>query len=206
MCGRYVINNPVTKTQKIVKSVTNVKDDYNYNAHPYQNLPIIKKYKNGNALEYLKWGIIPSWAKQKDFRPLINARLETIEEKVSFKKLIKLNRCVAVADGFYEWKRDESNKIPFYIFRKDKKSLYIAAIYNEKEFCLITENSLTSLKIIHHRQPVILNENDINEYLNLEINGSKFLRTNKKIDLTFHQVSKSVNKTSNNDISLIQKL
>ena len=40
-------------------------------------------------------------AKQKDFRPLINARIETIDEKVSFKKLIKTTRCVAVMDGFY---------------------------------------------------------------------------------------------------------
>ena len=46
--------------------------------------PVIKKYKNGNTLEKLKWGIVPGWAKKKDFKALINARLETIDEKVSF--------------------------------------------------------------------------------------------------------------------------
>ena len=92
MCGRYVITNAVTKTKNIVKTAINVQDSDNYNAHPYQNLPVVKKYKNGNTVENLKWGIIPSWAKQKDFKALINARLETIDEKVSFKKLIKTQR------------------------------------------------------------------------------------------------------------------
>ena len=81
MCGRYVVTNPVTKTNKIVKSAIQVEDKENYNAHPYQKLPVIKKYKNGNTLENLKWGIVPSWSKKKDFKPLINARLETIDEK-----------------------------------------------------------------------------------------------------------------------------
>ena len=121
MCGRYVVTNPVSKTKKIVKSAIKVEDIENYNAHPFQNLPVIKKYTNGNTLENLKWGIVPSWFKNKDFKPLINARLETINEKISFKKLIKINRCVAIADGFYEWKREEKKKTPFYFQRKDKK-------------------------------------------------------------------------------------
>ena len=86
MCGRYVIKNPVTKTNKLVKSAIQVEDTENYNAHPYQKLPVIKKYKNGNTLENLQWGLVPGWAKDKDFKALINARLETIDEKVSFKK------------------------------------------------------------------------------------------------------------------------
>ena len=92
MCGRYVVKNPVTKTSKLVKSAIQVEDTENYNAHPYQKLPVIKKYKNGNTLEALKWGLIPGWAKDKDFKALINARLETIDEKVSFKKLKKNTR------------------------------------------------------------------------------------------------------------------
>jgi putative SOS response-associated peptidase YedK len=118
MCGRYVIKNPVTKTSKLVKSAIQVEDNENYNAHPYQKLPVIKKYKNGNTLEALKWGLIPGWAKDKDFKALINARLETIDEKVSFKKLIKNNRCVAVADGFYEWKREEKRKNSTLFYKK----------------------------------------------------------------------------------------
>ena len=86
MCGRYVVTNPVSKTNKLVKSAIQIEDNENYNAHPYQKLPVIKKYTNGNTLENLKWGIIPSWSKKKDFKPLINARLETIDEKITQKK------------------------------------------------------------------------------------------------------------------------
>jgi putative SOS response-associated peptidase YedK len=206
MCGRYVVNNPVTKTSKLVKSAIQVEDIENYNAHPYQKLPVIKKYKNGNTLENLKWGLIPSWAKNKDFKALINARLETIDEKISFKRLIKLKRCVAVADGFYEWKRNDKEKIPHYFLRKDKKTIFFAGIYENDEFCLITEEAKENIKEIHHRQPVIIDETDINRYLNLELQGSTFLKECNKTDLTFYEVSKDVNKPTNNSASLIQAI
>jgi len=206
MCGRYVVTNPVSKTKKIVKSAIQVDDMENYNAHPYQNLPVIKKYTNGNTLEKMKWGIVPSWSKNKDFKPLINARLETINEKVSFKKLIKLSRCVALADGFYEWKREEKNKTPYYFLRKDKKNIYFAGIHENNEFCLITEQASENVNRIHHRQPVILNEKDINQYLNIELEGSNFLKECNKPELEFYEISKDVNKPTNNNISLIQRI
>ena len=206
MCGRYVIKNPVTKTSKLVKSAIQVDDSENYNAHPYQKLPVIKKYKNGNTLENLKWGLTPSWAKDKDFKPLINARLETIDEKISFKRLIKNKRCVAVADGFYEWNREEKIKTPHYFSRQDNKTVFFAGIYDEDQFCLITEEAKDNIKEIHHRQPVIINQVDINRYLNLEMQGSVFLKECNKPNLKFHEVSKDVNKPTNNSASLIQSI
>ena len=206
MCGRYVVTNPVSKTSKLVKSAIQVEDDENYNAHPYQKLPVIKKYKNGNTLEKLKWGLIPSWAREKNFKSLINARLETINEKMSFKKLIKIFRCVTVMDGFYEWKRKDNEKIPYYFTRQDKEPIFIAGIYENDQFCLITEEASENIREIHNRQPVIINQKDINRYLNLELSGSNFLKECKKPDIIFHQISKDVNKPTNNFISLIQKI
>ena len=205
MCGRYVVTNPVSKTKSLVKTAIKVEDKENYNAHPYQDLPVIKKYTNGNALENLKWGLVPSWSKKKEFKPLINARLETIDEKVSFKKLIQLTRCVAIADGFYEWKREERNKIPYYFLREDKKIIYIAGIYENDQFCLVTEEASKNILEIHRRQPVILNEKDVNRYLNIELNGSSFLKECKKPNLEFYEISKEVNKPTNNSVSLIQR-
>jgi len=206
MCGRFVITNPVAKTKSIVKKAINVEDVENYNAHPYQNLPVIKKYTNGNTLELLRWGIIPSWSTKKDFKPLINARLETIDEKISFKKNIKLRRCVVVADGFYEWKREGKEKTPFYFLRDDKKMIFIAGIFEDNQFCLITQQAAENVNKIHHRQPVILNEKDINNYLNLQLDGSNFLKEINKPKLEFYEISKDVNKPTNNNISLIQKI
>lgn len=204
MCGRYIVINPVSKTKGLVKSAIQVDDNENYNAHPYQQLPIIKKYTNGYTLEKLKWGIIPSWSQKKDFKPQINSRLETIDEKISFKKLIKLKRCIAVADGFYEWERAEKEKKPYLFKREDKKTIFFAAIYDEKGFSLITEQASENILQIHHRQPVILNQKDIKSYLDLQLDGSSFLKETKKPRLQFYQVSKDVNKPTNNSISLIQ--
>ena len=137
---------------------------------------------------------------------MINARLETIDEKVSFKKLIKDFRCVAIADGFYEWKREDSKKTPYYFIRKDKKPIFFAAIFENDQFCLITEEAKENIKPIHHRQPVILNQTDVNRYLNLGLLGSSFLKECKKPDLIFHEVSKDVNIPTNNTASLIQNV
>ena len=90
--------------------------------------------------------------------------------------------------------------------RNDKKMLYIAGIYENNQFCLITEQATENVKEIHHRQPVILNENHINNYLNLQIDGSNFLKEVSKPDLEFYKISKDVNKPTNNSVSLIQKL
>ena len=204
MCGRYVVKDSVTKTSNLVKSAIQVEDIDNYNAHPYQKLPVIKKYKNGNTLENLKWGLVPNWAKQKNFKALINARIETIDEKISFRKLIKTQRCVAVADGFYEWKRSKKEKIPHYFSRKDNKTIFFAGIFDEDQFCLITEEAKENISEIHHRQPVIINQSDINRYLNLYLQGSIFLKEINKPDLKFYEVSKDVNKPTNNKASLIQ--
>ena len=89
MCGRYVITKPVTKTRDLIKSVNVVNDVDNYNAHPTQKLPVIKSYSNAKILEVLQWGLTPSWMQEREIRPLINARLETLGEKMTFKNLIK---------------------------------------------------------------------------------------------------------------------
>ena len=150
--------------------------------------------------------MIPSWAKKKEFKALINARLETINEKISFKKLIKIKRCIAIMDGFYEWRRDGTNKTPFYFQNSDKNMMFVAGIYDNDEFCLITEEANDNVKEIHHRQPVILSSKDINNYLNLEIEGYQFLNARKKPNLEFYEISRDVNKPTNNNLSLLQRI
>ena len=206
MCGRYVITDPISKSQKIVKKAIKVENTKNYNAHPSQELPVIKKYINGNTLESIKWGIIPRWAKKKDFRSLINARLETINEKISFKNLIKSSRCVVIADGYYEWKLVEKKKVPYFIFRKDRQTMYIAGIYANNEFCLMTESSDGILLDIHHRRPVIINEIDVNKYLNNKNDASDIIKYRNKPDFHFYKISTNVNNPANNTENLLIKV
>jgi len=204
MCGRYVITKPVSKTIDLVKTSIKVDDKNNYNAHPAQKLPIIKSYTNGRTLENYEWGLVPSWAKdKKDFRPLINARLETLMEKVSFKGLIQTSRCLVVADGYYEWKRENKEKTPYYFTKSDNSLIFFAGIHQNNQFCIITKEATDAVKDVHHREPLILNEAQIFNYLNIKKEGMNILRSIKPPELIFHEVSKDVNKPVNNDPSLI---
>jgi putative SOS response-associated peptidase YedK len=207
MCGRYVVTQPITKTVDLVKTNIKVEDKDNYNAHPTQKLPIIKSYTNGRTLENYDWGLVPSWAKgKKDFRPLINARLETLMEKVSFKKLIQTSRCVVVADGYYEWKREEKLKTPHYFTRVDNSLMFFAAIHQNNQFCIITREATDEIKEIHHREPLIINEEKILDYLNVKKQGVEILQNINPPKLKFYEVNKDVNKPINNDSSLIKSL
>jgi len=204
MCGRYVVTKPVTKTVDLVKTTIKVEDRDNYNAHPTQKLPVIKSYTNGKTLENCDWGLVPSWATdKKDFRPLINARLETLMEKVSFKKLIQTSRCLVVADGYYEWKRENKEKTPHYFTRSDNNLIFFAAIHQNNQFCIITREATDKIKEIHHREPLILNKEQISNYLDIKKEGTDILKSIKPPELKFRIVSKDVNKPINNDPSLI---
>ena len=207
MCGRYVVTKPVTKTVSLVKTNIKVEDEDNYNAHPTQKLPIIKSYTNGKTIEQYNWGMVPFWAQdKKDFKPLINARLETLKDKVSFKKLIQTSRCVVVADGYYEWKRNEKEKVPYYFMRTNSSLMFFAAIHQNNQFCIITREATDKIKEIHHREPLILNEEQIANYLDIKKEGTDILKSIKAPELKFYEVSKDVNKPINNVSSLIKSM
>ena len=212
MCGRYVITEPISKTRDLVKSanVVNDADNYvvndadNYNAHPTQKLPVIKSYFKGKILETLQWGLVPSWVQEREIRPLINAREETLDEKITFKSLIKNFRCLVVADGYYEWKKQGNVKTPHYFTREDNRSMFFAGIYKDDQFLIITREARSNVAAIHQRQPVIINEEDLDEYFNLKTEGTNFLRSYQGSELKFHSVSKDVNKPTNNSKKLIE--
>ena len=94
--------------------------------------------------------------------------------------------------------------VPFYFTKVDDQDIFLTGIHSEGRFCVITRDAEQNNSEVHHRQPVILNEVDVNRYLNLELSGSDFLKESKKTKLLFHEVSKEVNKPTNNIISLIQ--
>jgi len=207
MCGRYVITKPITKTIDLVKTNIKVEDKDNYNAHPTQKLPIIKSYTNGRTLENYNWGLIPSWAKdKKDFKPLINARLETLMEKISFKKLIQTSRCLIVADGYYEWKRDNKVKTPYYFTKSAGGLMFFAGIYQNNQFCIITREATEKVSVVHHREPLIINQSQMNNYLNVKKDAIEILSSIKPPVLKFHEITKDVNNPVNNDPALIKPI
>jgi putative SOS response-associated peptidase YedK len=102
-----------------------------------------------------------------------------------------------------EKRRERKNSTLLYQKRYESH-IFFAGIYEEDQFCLITEEAKDNNSEIHHRQPVIINQTDVNRYLNLELQGSTFLKECSKPGLIFHEVSKDVNKPTNNSASLVQ--
>ena len=109
-------------------------------------------------------------------------------------------------DGFYEWKRTKENKTPYYFTREDNAPLFVAGIFDKDQFCLITEEANSNIIEIHHRQPVILDSIEIDKYLDLKKPGKEQLLNIKRPNLKFHEISKEVNKPTNNDPALINPI
>jgi putative SOS response-associated peptidase YedK len=119
-----------------------------------------------NQLACYRWGLIPSWSKDPSIaNKLINARAETVDKKPSFKNAFKKKRCLIVADGFYEWKKEGKSKIPLYFYLKSGRPFGFAGLYetwtspDKKEIntcAIITTDANELIKPVHDRMPVIL--------------------------------------------------
>ena len=99
-----------------------------YNICPEQVMPVVVR-DDRNRLERMQWGLIPSWSKEPK-STAINARIEGILTKPSFRKPIRYHRCLIPATGFYEWKKEQSGKTPYYIRRKDGELFAFAGIFD----------------------------------------------------------------------------
>ena len=204
MCGRYSVQKKTLLVANgLVKKNINVDlDQDNFNCAPGGKYPCIKSATNGKYLEMTVFGILPSWAKP-DFRRLHNARLEGIETKVSFKKLIVNSRAIICLTGFYEWQKKNEKKVPYYFTRSDDQDLFACGIHDNGQFTIITRPASSENAVVHHRQPVIISKSQINNYFNLNNNAVEFLKSVKAPKLKFHQVATDVNNPSKNDATLI---
>lgn len=146
-----------------------------YNIAPSQPVPIVVREQGRRRFLLVRWGLVPSWAKELPQSLLINARAETIAEKPSFRGAFRHHRALMPADGFYEWQAGGPKntkmglKQPFYIRRRDRKPFAMAAVWDtwmpsggsELDSCaIVTAEANETLKPVHHRMPVILDEKD----------------------------------------------
>ena len=117
MCGRFALTD---SEEKIILrfGLNNSKGIINprYNISPSEKIPVVLRKNGIHYLELMKWGMVPYWSKDKT--QLINARVETVTEKPSFREAIKKRRCLIPANGFYEWFQGKSKKYPYFICLK----------------------------------------------------------------------------------------
>ena len=187
MCGRYTL---INKTY--IKKKFNINIFPNYNIAPKTQVLVLNREIKPI---FINWSYSPLWAKHP--MNLINARSETINIKPSFKNC---SRCIIIANGWYEWQRKDKKKIPYYFYSKNNL-IFFAGICNKTSGCaIVTKEANKKISFVHNRQPVLLEENDFNAWLNGE---DCFLSISSK-EIEYYQVSSRVNNTINNLHDLIQ--
>jgi putative SOS response-associated peptidase YedK len=137
-----------------------------FNIAPTQEVLTITNDGTDNRPELMRWGLVPSWAKDpKIGNRMINARSETLAEKPSFRTAFRRRRCLIVADGFYEWKREGTKKKPMRITAGPDRLFAFAGLWetwkqpddNWLLTCtIITTSANDYMASIHDRMPVIL--------------------------------------------------
>jgi len=207
MCGRYYLNHDNLLLENFDSNNT-ISYETNFNITPQTKVPVLIESK----LTMATWGFFPDWIKsQKNSKPLFNTRWETIQEKRTFQTAFKKHRCLVPISGWYEWKNVNDEKQP-YFFHKENKLLQAAGLYwlrssGDIEFSIITNEAEDDLLTIHNRTPLILNKESQNVWISdIEIDTLyQDISVQKKLDINFHRVSKSVNNPKNTNSSLIKE-
>ena len=168
MCGRF----SQTASPEVITQQFEITDPPlftpRYNIVPSQPIAAIRIDPDTTTrkLVMLRWGLIPSWAKDpKIGNQCINAKAETVAEKPSFRSAFKKRRCLVIADGFYEWQRLGALKQPMWIGLRSKRPFAFAGLWEHwkpaerepVETCtIITTEPNELMAPIHNRMPVIL--------------------------------------------------
>ncbi len=178
MCGRFTLTTSAEKLREFFPLFEIPPWPPRYNIAPTQTVLALRQEADGKPeAALLRWGLIPSWAKDKKIAAsLINARADTVATKPSFRAGFKRRRCLIVADGFYEWKKGPSKKgpkQPYHIRLTDAHPFAFAGLWERWEgeetpiesCAIITTDANAVLQPLHDRMPVILEPRDYPRWL-----------------------------------------
>lgn len=178
MCGLFALSAKTKSVEKLLPKVKIPEDlKPRLTIAPSQDIAVVLNDGN-NEVSFVKWGLIPFWAKDTSIgKKMFNARAETLLEKPSFKNLLRKKRCVIIADGFYEWQKQEGNprKVRHFIKLKSNEPFAFAGLWDTwtdkatgesiTTAVIITTEPNELIEEIHNRMPVILPEDKINIWL-----------------------------------------
>lgn len=213
MCGRFTLKTP-TETLAEVFEVPVPQDlQPSFNIAPSEALVTVRadEQKAKRELALLRWGLVPSWSNDpKVGNKMINARSETVATNGAFRSAFRRRRCLVLADGFFEWQRQEKRKQPFYIHMKDDSPFAFAGLWEVwegkdgtvLETCtILTTEPNDLMSPIHNRMPVILKPADYDLWLDPEMQDAEplkaLLRPYPKSKMEAYPVSQLVNSPSN---------
>ncbi len=216
MCGRFTL----VKEEEEIEDRFDAKFDNgafqkNYNAAPGSKLSVIT-HSSPSKLQLFQWGLVPAWARDTQIAfKTINARIESVAEKPAFKNAFRQRRCLIPADGYYEWKKEGKEKIPYRITLKDEKLFAFAGIWETWQqqgntlfsFSIITMPALQKIEHLHERMPAILSPENEKLWLNTDLPEEEsfaLLNAPEEDKIEYYTVAKKVNVASNNSAELIK--
>lgn len=129
--------------------------------------------------QLFKWGFDGPYGKQL----LINARAETVTEKPFFAHDFAACRCAVPCNGFYEW---DENKQKHLFVRPNGKILYLAGFCKQQDverFIILTKPATLPVSKFHHRIPVLLDRNEVDDYLNDSVFATEVNARDNPIEL-----------------------
>jgi putative SOS response-associated peptidase YedK len=221
MCGRFALYSPLPEIVETfhIQEVC-AQFEPSYNVAPTHEVAVVVKREAGNVLQTMTWGLIPFWAKDpKIGSRMINARVETLSQKPSFKRPLKTQRCLIVADGFFEWAKTGQAKVPMFIRPKSKQPFGFAGLYDVWQSpagetvtscTIITTHANDFMQPIHSRMPLILANAEQADWLDLATpNIDEWLsglHPYPSHELEAYQVSRQVNSPAHNNIDCVQPI
>jgi putative SOS response-associated peptidase YedK len=170
MCGRFVQKTPLGDIRVLFETTNPVPNAAaRYNAAPTDNLAVVRfnPQTRARALDLLRWGLVPLWAKDPSFGPkCINARAETVATNKIFRDAFERRRCLIPADGFYEWQKRDGGTQPYAIVPQEGAIFAFAGLWERwrnpgdgsilRSFTIVTGLPNPLCRPIHDRMPVIL--------------------------------------------------
>lgn len=172
MCGRFAVTLPNDAMAQLFQAApaNALPDVPNYNVCPTNQVHVVRAGESGRQLVGMRWGFLPHWYKSETDGPLlINARGETVAEKPAFRSACRERRAIIVASGFYEWTKTEDGKrLPWYFERRDGAPIAFGAIWQswgketpQATCAIVTTAANSEVTSVHHRMPLILEQDQI---------------------------------------------
>lgn len=218
MCGRFAVTLPHDAMAQLFNAApaNDLPDVPSYNTCPTTQIHVVQSGAR-RLLRPMRWGFIPHWYEKPSGGPLlINARAETIAQKPAFRDACRSRRCLIPCSGFYEWTKDtDGNRLPWYIRRADGQPMVFAGIWQDwgtgseqmRSCAMVTIGANTPMRSIHHRMPVILEQQTWGKWLGEEGFGAASLMHPAPDEiLQFHRVSTDINSNRSVGPDLIKEI
>lgn len=217
MCGRFALTASEAEIVDHFNLQTTLSMRPRYNIAPGDTIPAILSL---GKLEFFQWGFIPGWRKCEmgnEPQRFINARIESVSEKPSFKRAFKTQRCLIPANGYFEWKLIGKKKQPYYVFPDNKAILGLAGIWDAwfspegvkcETVAILTQPASESLLTLHERMPVIISKSDYLQWLNPKnkLEALTELLNSRSLPLSYYPVPTAVNNPRFDQAACLQRL